>query len=125
MLRNLFVTSIFLFTTSALAAPIIECKFRARNDTDEDALNRFITFDINPVFDTEIDFGPYTAILSADAFELRIKVLLSNDTLSQLKIPLPNVVILPLGVTVFGQVKVSHAATDGYTSLRYECVKIF
>lgn len=119
------IVFLFFLSLPVYAGPIIECKFRAYDSADDNDLVKFVKFDILPRAEVERTFKPYDIVISSNLTTLKIKIYLSDSLISLQKIPLDNVAFLPLGVPLFGDIKIPHTETDGYTSIRYGCIKIF
>lgn len=114
-----------LFSMSLFAhGPTVECRFAAIEADGDVELDETVAYTLDYNLGIDGDFDPYSFEIQlwGDAFD--IEVSLYDEPLSNIQVPLENIVSLPVGASIFGINTIHHEDTDGFVSLRYECIKV-
>src|SRR5262245_23308417 len=125
MYKNLLLVAIFVSNSLLAIGPSIECRFGALDDDGEVAFDEAITYTLNPITGVKGFFDPYSIDISVIADALLISIDLKRDTISELFVPLINIINFPVGASLFGLNTVFHDEEDDLVSIHYECIKIW
>lgn len=124
MVKSLIIVLYFIAPTLfANNWPTVECRFTSYGEEGDAQLRAIVSYSLSPDASITGGFLPYGFDLSVVDNFFVVGIYLGEEPLSSTKIPLANIVNLPLGATIFGVNTVYHSTTDGSVALYYECRK--
>ncbi len=128
MKKTLFLLSLLsinsLHADLFVPGPAIECRFGALLENGRVGLDEVAGYPLIPGTGITGNFDPYEFEIAMYADFLSIEVYLDGDAINGIQLPLTNIVVLPVGASIFGLSTVFHDEVEEFVALQYECVKV-